>query len=203
MIRSLKKAVVLAALMAAGPILAGCVTVTAAPAGAFQVGSAYSVTLGHAWNDISQIMVGRPANVRLLSLDGPLLNRLYLTDGLAPGQFLVKPASAEQPTPTYRAGMSSTELVEFVSDSVAALGYQRVETGAISPGPFAGVEGLRIALTAKTSEGLDLSAKAAVAEHGGRLYVILYVAPSEHYFAAHAAEAEAIMSSARLTPAKG
>jgi hypothetical protein len=194
----MSKPFAVAGALALALMTSACVTVTAAPAGAYKVSDNYAVTLGGSWNDISAIMVARPSNVRLLSLDGPLLNRLYLTDGLAAGQFLVKPLAKELPTPTYRAGMSSTELIEFVTDSVAALDYQRVQTGTIAPGTFAGGEGLRIDLTAKTKEGLDMSGRAAVAERGGRLYVILYLAPTEHYYRAHLAEVNAIMDSARL-----
>jgi hypothetical protein len=142
-------------------------------------------------------MVGRPKNVRLLSIDGPLLNRLYLTDGLAPGEFLLKPARKEQPTPTYRAGMAPTELVEFVADSVAALDYQRVETSNLRPTKFGGDNAIRFDISAQTTEGLNIAGTAMVAETGGKLYVVLYLAPREHYFAANLAEVEQIMASAR------
>ena len=37
-----------------------------------------------------------------------------------------------------------------------------------------------------------------IAERGGKTYVLLYLAPAEHYFDASLAEVEAIMASARL-----
>jgi hypothetical protein len=177
--------------------LAACASVTSAPQGAFKVGTTgYQVTLGREWSDISEIMNGRPKNVRLLSLDGPALNRLYLSDGLAPGEFLVKPTAKDKPTPTYQKGMSPTELVEFVTDSVAALDYQRVETSGLRPTQLAGTEGLRFELKAKTREGLEISGAAVAAEVGGKLYVILYLAPQEHYFQATLPEVESVMKSA-------
>ncbi len=177
--------------------LAACVSVTSAPAGAFKVGTtSYQVTLGQEWSDISQIMLARPKNVRLLSLDGPSLNRLYLTDGLAPGDFLVKPAAKDKPTPTYQKGMSPSELVEFVADSVSALDYQKVETSGLRPTKLAGADGLRFDLKGKTREGLEISGTAAVLDAGGKLYVILYLAPQEHYFQATLPEVEAVMRSA-------
>jgi hypothetical protein len=176
---------------------AGCAAVSSAPAGAFQVGAGYNVTLQHEWSDISQIMVARPKNVRLLSLDGPLLNRVYLSDGLAPGDFLVKPSSKEKPTPTYQKGMAPTELVEFVANSVSALDYERVETSGLRPAKLAGVDGLRFDIKAKTREGLEIAGTAAVAESSGKLYVILYLAPREHYFQASLAEVESMIGSAK------
>ncbi len=179
--------------------IAACASIADAPVGAFKVGeSGYHVTLGREWADISQIMVARPKNVRLLSLDGPLLNRLYLSDGLTSGQFLVKPLAKDKPTPTYQKGMSPTELVEFVSDSVAALDYQRVETAGLRPVKLVGAEGLRFDLKAKTREGLEIAGTAAVAESGGKLYVILYLAPAEHYYKATLGDVEGVISSASL-----
>ena len=141
-------------------------------------------------------MVGRPKNVRLLSLDGPALNRLYLTDGLVAGDFLVKPTAKEKPTPTYQKGMAPTELVEFVANSVSALNYERVETSGLRPTKLAGADGLRFDIKAKTHDGLEMAGTAAVAETGGKLYVILYLAPREHYFQATLSEVEAVIGSA-------
>jgi hypothetical protein len=178
-------------------LLGGCAAVADAPAGAFKVGDTYQVTLGREWSDISKIMVGRPKGVRLLSIDGPWLNRLYLTDGLAPGDFLVKPAAKERPTPTYQKDMSPSELVEFVADSVAALDYERVETTGLRPATMGGAQALRFDIKAMTREGLEIAGTAETAQMGGKLYVILYLAPAEHYYAASLAEVEAVMASAR------
>ena len=176
--------------------LSACVSITAAPAGPYKVGAA-QVTLGHEWSDISAIMFQRPAKVRLLSMDGPLLNRLYVTDGLAPGEFMVKPMAKERPTPTYRAGMSPNELVEFVTDSVSALDYQRVETDNLRPAKFGASDAVRFDIKAKSKEGLDVSATALVAEAAGRLYVVLYIAPTEHYYAAELPEVETVIGSVK------
>lgn len=179
--------------------LAGCVTVTDAPAGSYAVGAAYTVTLGREWSDISKAMPGEPTAVHLLSIDGPLLNRLYLTEGLAPGDYLVKASQKERPTPTYRAGMSPTEIVEFVADSVSALDYERVETSGLRPGTFSGSPALRFDISAETKDGLQMSGAAEAAEVGGKLYVMLYIAPKEHYFAAGLPEVEQILASAKKT----
>lgn len=176
--------------------ISACAAITSAPMGAFKIGEGYQVTLGREWADISNIMYMRPKNVRLLSLDGPYLNRLYLTDGLAPGEFLLKPVAKEKPTPTYQKGLSPTELVELVANSVSALDYQRVETTGLRPVKMAGADGLKFEISAKTREGLDMAGLAEVAEARGKLYVILYLAPQEHYYKATLPEVESIMSSA-------
>lgn len=180
-------------------LLAACATISATPAGPYAAGEGLSVTLGRAWNDASRAQYGAPRRVRLLTIDGPLLNRLYLTAGLRPGDWMVRPTARERPTPVYRANMSPTELVEFVADSVSALNYQRVETAGLRPSKLGDADAVRFDLKAQAESGLDVSGTAVVAERGGRLYVILYLAPSEHYFGAGQAEVESIMSSARFT----
>ena len=179
--------------------LAGCSTFTPVPPGPFAAGANYQLTLGRQWTDVSKMVLGNPKQVRILSIDGPILNRLYVTDGLAPGGYIVKPLAKERPTPTYRTGSSPTELVEFVADSVAALDYARVETSGLRPAKFADAEALRFDIKAKTPAGLEVSGAALVCERNGKLYVLLYLAPTEHYFAANLPEVETILGSARMT----
>jgi hypothetical protein len=178
--------------------LSACATIVSAPAGPYQVAGGYSVDLGRQWSDMSGVTMNRGKKVRMLSIDGPLLNRLYLVDGLAPGEFIVKPVSKQQLTPTYRTGMSPTELVEFVADSAAALDFQRVETSGLRPVSFAGGDGMRFDLGAQTKEGLDMAGTAVVAERDGKLYVTLYLAPREHYYATYLPEVEKVLASARF-----
>jgi hypothetical protein len=194
MIRSLRCAAlsVLACLS-----LAACATVTSAPAGTYAAPKPYQVTLGRQWSDISAISGAQPKSVRLLTIDGPLLNRLYLVGGLAPGDFMFRSASKTQPTPTVRKGMSATERMEFITDNLAVMGYQRVETARPRPAKFAGADGLRFDFAAKTSDGLEIKGTSEVAEVDGKLYAIIYFAPAEHYFQATLAEAEKVMESVR------
>ncbi len=192
--RMLKRATVGALVLA----LAACAAITAAPAGSYQVASGYTVTLGRQWSDLSAAVVGRPKKVKMLSIDGIFLNRLYLVDGLAPDEFMVKAPSKDKPTPTYRTGMSPTELVEFVADSTSALGYQRVETSKLRPASLGGADAIRFDIDAQTPEGLDIAGTAVVAERAGKLYVNLYLAPKEHYYEAYLPEVENIFASARF-----
>lgn len=179
--------------------LSACATVSSAPVGAFKVGEAYEVALGREWSDISATMANRTKKVRLLSIDGPLLNRLYLTDGLVPGDYLIKPAAKEQPTPVIRADMSASERLEFVTDSVAALEYQRVQLVRPRAAKLGEASAVRFDLNAQTKEGLEMRGTGVIAEKDGKVYVLLYLAPAEHYFAAILPEVETVMASARLS----
>jgi hypothetical protein len=177
--------------------VAGCVSVTSAPAGPMKLGAG-QVTLGREWSDISQIMPARSKKVRLLSIEGPWLNRLYLTEGLVAGDYMIKPVAKERPTPTVRADMSVSEQVEFAADSVSAMDYLRVETAHPRPVKFGAAPGVRFDITASTKEGLEIKGVGAVARGGkGELYVILYLAPAEYYFDASLKEVENVIASAK------
>ncbi|MDP2260076.1 MAG: hypothetical protein Q8J89_10210 [Caulobacter sp.] len=186
-----------ATLAAALTLLAGCVSITAVPAGPYAAGS-HSVTLGRTWGDASAF-TGAPKAVKMLTIDGWQLNRLYVIDGLRSGDYIVRPVSKEKPTPRFRTGMTPIEQVELVAESVAAMGYQRVETDGLRPTTVGGADGLRADIAAQTPEGLNISGITQIVETRGRLYVILYLAPAEHYFDATRAEVESIMASARVT----
>jgi hypothetical protein len=192
MIASALRAAAFAALLT----LSACAAVTAVQ-GPYSAG-AFTVTLDRQWSDISEIMAQRPRNVRLLSTDGPLLNRLYIASAIEPDQFLVKPARREFPTPVFRADMSESELVEFVVDSVAALDYLRPEALDLRPEQFGGREGIRFEIRAQTAEGLDISGTAILARVGDRLHVMLYLAPSEHYYERLLPDVERVFASARF-----
>jgi len=177
-------------------LASACTSIGRVPAGPVPLGGGHQVTTSRDWSDISALMPQRQSNVRVLTLDGPLLNRLYLAQGLAPGQGLIKRISKEKPAPTFRSDMSPTEVVEFVTDSVVALGYQRVDTSRLRPGTFGGAQALRFELSAQTDSGLDVAGTAQAAVAGGKLYLILFLAPKEHYFAATEGEIEALLKSA-------
>jgi hypothetical protein len=140
------------------------------------------------------MMSPRPRNMRLLSIDGPLLNRLYLV-ALEPGESLLRPRDNDTPRPIYRADMTDTELVEFVIDCVA-VEYQAPEAGALRPQTFAGQPGVRFDISTQTAEGLNMSGAALVARAGDRLNLMLFLAPSEHYYAAMLPEIETIFAGA-------
>jgi hypothetical protein len=184
--------------LAAGVLLslAACQSISAVPAGPMKLGGA-EVTLGRQWADVSTLLSGANKKVRVLSIDGPLLNRLYVTDGLAVGEPLVKSAAKEKPTPKLRAGMNSSERMEFVADSISAMGYQRVETARPRPAKFGAQSAVRFDLSARTEEGLDVKGTALAAEVNGKSYFLIYLAPGEHYFQATLPEVEAVMGSAR------
>lgn len=181
---------------ASAALLSACASISAAPPGPQTLGGVHGVTLGQTWSDVTAVMPTGQPSVRLLTMDGPMLNRLYLVGGLSRGQGLIKAVSKEKPVPTYRADMSPSELAEFTADTVVALGYQRVQTAKLRPAKFGAVDGLRFDIKAQTDSGLEISGVAQLCEDKEKLFLVLYLAPTEHYFAASLPEVEALLKSA-------
>lgn len=164
--------------------------------GPFKVGSAYSVNLQKTWSTVSLFNLNR--EVKYLTIDGPLLNNFYLTEGLAVGRSLVRSPLKSRPMPIVKSDMSETELAEFVVDTVAAFGYEGVSSQNLRPAKFGTADAVRFDLTAKTDAGLVIQGTAQVALVGKKVHVMLFLAPGEHFYPTLLGEVDHIFASADL-----
>lgn len=177
--------------------LVGCGGATAVT-GPFKVGSAYNVNLNKTWSTISLFNLNR--EVKYLTIDGPLLNNFYLTEGLAVGRSMVRSPLKSRPMPIVKREMSETEMAEFVVDTVAAFGYEGVASQNLRPAKFGSADAVRFDLTAKTDSGLDILGTAQVALVSGKVHVMLFLAPGEHFYPTLLGEVDGIFASATLRP---
>ncbi|ESQ92004.1 hypothetical protein ABAC460_03650 [Asticcacaulis sp. AC460] len=195
---------VLSASLILGMTLTGCVTLaTLAPAGNYSVKSKYAVTLDRAWSDVSKFPTsGRTPKVRVLTIDGLMLNRLHISDGLTTSEPLViKPGTRDgKSTPALRGhtNMSLSEQIEFVTQSVTELDYLRVTSSSPKPVTISGVRGVRFELSGKTPDGLNVKGLGQAVSKDGKNYYIVYLAPAEHYYQASLSNVIAVMDSAKL-----
>lgn len=176
-------------------VLAGCGGASAVT-GVFPVGSAYSVNLAKTWSNISLFNLNR--EVKYLTIDGPLLNNFYLTEGLAVGRSIVRAPVKSRPMPIVKRDMSETELAEFVVDTVAAFGYEGVTSENLRPTKFGGVDALRFDLKAKTDEGLDILGTSQVAFVNDKVHVMLFLAPGEHFYPTLLSEVDQVFNSVTI-----
>jgi hypothetical protein len=175
--------------------LAGCVTIPLVKAGSYQArGTAFAITLPRPWSDLTGMSM-QPRGVRVLSIDGLGLNQLYIAS-IAPDGAFVRVMDKDTPRPTYRTDMGETELVEFVIDSLATLGFQEPESTGLRPQALAGAPGVRFDISTRTQAGLNMSGTALVARSGENLSLLMFLAPSEHYYGLHAQEIDAVFASA-------
>jgi hypothetical protein len=164
--------------------------------GPFKVGSAYNVNLGKTWSSVTPYYLNR--EVKYLTIDGPLLNNFYLTEGMAVGRSVVRSARKSRPMPVVKRDMSETEMAEFVVDTVAAFGYEGVASQNLRPTKFGTVDAVRFDLTAKTDTGLEIMGTSQVALVGGKLHMMLFLAPGEHFYPTMLSEVDQVFASATL-----
>ena len=176
--------------------VSACVSITEV-SGPLKIGQG-TYTLDRSWNDVTSVTM-QQKGIRLLTLDGPTLNSLYLSEGLKEGQYLARPNSRrEKTTPAWRADMGVLEQVEFVRDSVEAYGYTRVESVAPRPVTVSGQRGVRFDLTATTAAGLQIKGFGQLVAKDGLAYVAIYLAPGEHFYPQSQASAQSAMDSLSL-----
>lgn len=169
--------------------LTACLSIRDPVPGVFGFGDVFSVTLTRTWSDFSP----EAPNVRLLSLNGPTIDRLYLAalrsgDGLAP----------RVPARDALANFSMETATTFVVESLTKLGYRAPAITTAEARPFGGAGGVRVTIATKTGDGLLIDGEARLCVHNKRLCVMLHLAAREHYFAATSPDAQAVMDSVQL-----
>lgn len=179
----------------------------------FKKNATYSVPLSRDWSEVTNFNMGITnlgktnayvaPKVKLLTLDGPDLNRLYVSEGLKPGEPLMigfsafdlkKPVQKEVIPPR-----SLAEQQEFIVRSLSLSGYQKVEADPPEPLALTGSpRGLRFTLTAKDNNGLNIKGLAQVIIKNDLCYYMVYLAPEVHYYKASLADALVSMDGVKL-----
>jgi hypothetical protein len=167
--------------------------------GNFPVGSAYNVQLQKTWSTISLFNLNK--EVKYLTIDGPLLNNFYLTEGLSVGRSIVRTTLKSRPMPVVKSAMSENEMVEFVVDTVAAFGYEGVTSKDLRPTKFGSADAIRFDIAAKTDSGLDIAGTAQVALVANKVHVMLFLAPGEYFYPTLLSEVDSVFGSASLRTA--
>ena len=186
----------IATLAAAGLLAAACTeTVTLAPAGVYSA-SSYAFDLQRDWSHIPDGLAPS-VTVDQLTVDGPQLNQVYIIEQLADGAALIETAEEDDPAPAFRAGMTELDVVEFLTDSLSAVGLEDVAAEDVRPAPFAEASGVRFEFTARRANGLAVRGAAAASSAGDSLDGLVFLAPAEHYFTRYQSEVEAMFDTAR------
>jgi hypothetical protein len=171
--------------------LGACATGTLVQSGTYAAGSAYAAPLGRTWSDVTRMRPDLQRNVKLLTVDGPVLNQLYLAHDIPVGQGLFRPAARRQNQarqPVLAADATRLDLADFLAETLQALGLQGVEATATRPATFGGRPAIEAEFAGRTETGLNMSARALAAVQDGKLQLILFIAPQEHYFDAYRTE---------------
>lgn len=167
-----------------------CTTFTLIKAEPQVIGKVYQV---HPTTEWSRTELGE---VEIWTVDGIVLEALYFTRGLEDGAPLFKPPPfSDEVMPEFRAGKSPNDAMDFVVDSLARNGMVNLRTEGLRPFPMGERTGFRFELTGLSEAGLQLRGVAVGSEVEGRLYLILYLGASLHYYERYLKEVEAIIES--------
>jgi hypothetical protein len=135
------------------------------------------------------------------TLNGPHLDNLTFIGGVKSGEPLVRyqRRSDWRQVPNFRADMSPTDIIGIVETFYRVRGGSvSFETKAVQPRNFLGRPGFQFDYERLGGDEVRRLGRGAAVVIGERLYMILFDAAAMHYFPAGVAEAERIISSARL-----
>jgi hypothetical protein len=177
--------------------VAACEPYKVVEAGAQPIGDGMSITKTKPWVQILQPHAPDGPD-QVWTLDGMALNTLLIYGGLADGKVLLEVKGDNKQPPAFSSSMEGLEIAELVGNTVSRglAGGVSVKTVSLAPATFMGAPGFAAEFAFPTAGGLDMRAFAEGANIGGKLYMLLYVAPRIHYFAKDLDEVRAIAASA-------
>ena len=135
------------------------------------------------------------------TLNGPHLDNLTFIGGVKSGEPLVRNQrrSDWRQVPNFRADMPPTDIIGIVETFYRVRGGSvSFETKAVQPRTFLGRPGFQFDYERLGGDEVRRLGRGAAVVIGDRLYMILFDAAAMHYFPSGVAEAERIISSARL-----
>jgi hypothetical protein len=171
--------------------LAACTTYGSVGLERHKIADLYSVNPQIQWNRYTD------GELEVWTVDGPLLNSLQFTPALADGDPLYRIEGRDE-VPRFRSNMSESEVMEFVVDSFAAAGAQKVEAIGLAPAPFGQRSGFRFELTYQSGDGLDKLGSVIGMLLDGKLYLIIYTGAAQHYYPKYKPTVEALLASIQI-----
>jgi len=173
-------------------ILPACApTMSAAPVGTLALKDSATVNLTQSWTSVPDGLHNAKGTV--LTKDGMTLNRVHIIS-VKSGKEMVDVSDKSLEYPVYSTGMSRLEQVNFVTSSLARMGFVDVKTASVTPATLSGAEGIRFDISGKYSTGLNLRGKVGMAETDAGLNMIIFIAPSEYYYGRDIAEVDNMIS---------
>ncbi|MGF1605732.1 MAG: hypothetical protein ACFB22_05285 [Rhodothalassiaceae bacterium] len=182
-------------------LLAGCVERhRAVGAGVHPVAADKTIRLQPAsgWNRLAQAGAHRSRG-EVWTREGRYLDWLGIWGGLKPGQTLfANPASDRGYYPRIRYPMLPHEVADMIESSLRLRqGAHIFHLTALGPRPFLGLDGFQIDFRFIGSDEVARQGRAVGAFAGGRLFMMLFHAPSLYYFDAQIGRVDGLITGAR------
>ncbi len=191
-LRALRRAILVAALCA---LLASCGGGALVVPGPTTAGGKLTIDSEMEWTRIAM------SRYQLWTIDGELLNRLYLIPSVREREFIFLGQRQTKRRPDgafYKRGLRADELRDLILDGLRAAGTVNLESRNLRPVNFSGREGLRFEFSMSNEEGLKYQGMAAAFEHEKGLALALYMAPSEFYYPRDEAKVSKMLDTLRM-----
>ena len=160
-------------------LLSGCAGVDLVKAGQpADLGDGISVVPTTAW-----ARVHSPLMDPVLTIDGMGLNEVHYYTGIKPGSPIFSVSGiSDKEVGLYTSGMLPNDIMDLLVGNLSKNGDQDVRASNLAPARFGAANGFRFDVAYVTKEGLDMQGEALIAQRGGKLDVLLFVAPQEYYY---------------------
>lgn len=160
------------------------------------------VNAGSGWNLApAQATPNSRKNSQTWTKDGLLLNRLVIIPAVNDGEAILISRDQSAALPPFRANMLPNELEELTESTLVKLfgeGNAVVSTDNLRPWKFAEHPGVMFDLHAAVTESPDYRGMVGAMIVEQKLYMILFIAATPHYYDKHRAEVEELIKSAAI-----
>ena len=137
---------------------------------------------------------------QLWTIDGELLNRLYLVPAVREREYIFLGGRQTRRRPDgafFHPGARPDEIRDLVIDGLAAAGAVAITSENLRPAQFGAHEGVRFEVKLANEEGLAYRGMVAAFEHDRTLALAIFLAPAEHYYPRDAAKVDRMLSTLR------
>jgi hypothetical protein len=171
-------------------LLSGCAAYTAVePAKHREIGGVFRVEPSTLWS------ASKEGNREVWTINGFGLDAISFVTNVADGEA-VSPKIQDKDAPTFRAGMSATDVVDLYESVLAYRGFSQVEAQNLRPHAISGQNGFRFDYTAFDDKGLGKRGTViGLIDPEKGLNLVIFEAAAEHYYDASLAAAEKVLGS--------
>lgn len=177
--------------LALAMMLTGCATYSLVEPPRAVIGNLYTVDPQIPW---SAAKVGK---LELWTVDGPALEAIRFISGIGDGEALLEGREKEK-QPKFRKSLTASEIMEFVIDSLALAGFEKIEPTGLRPEKFGDAQGFRFEMSFVTRQGLEEQGSVVGAVVKEKLHLIIYSGARAHYYPKNRDHVERIIQSIRM-----
>ncbi|MBT3929301.1 MAG: hypothetical protein HOF34_01155 [Rhodospirillaceae bacterium] len=173
-------------------VLSACQAYNLAESGkSIELAKSFSMTPARDWN------LAVNGKVQIWTIEGPILQRMQVFNGIEDGKPLVEALSADQDKkpPVFEASMTPIEIRDLFVATIARVSQLTLETGELRPEAVADEAGFRFEYNYTDKNGVDKRGFVLATTRNDRLYLFDYAAVALYYYERYINDAEQLVKS--------